>query len=217
MAILHRATLQPTKLEILSAWVPSQTWATDAASGPLGIAGSYRFDDPAGEVGIETVLVATAAGRVLQVPLTYRAEPLEGAEGSLLSTTEHSVLGRRWVYDGCADPVYLEALVTTVLTGGAQAELRVQTQDGYEVREPQTIVRGSGSATHGPGRTVAVRRVEKDGTTLVDVGGFEIALLRVVGEATGPGEGFAGEVLTGTWPGRESPALLASVQQLPPS
>jgi hypothetical protein len=41
---------------------------------------AYRFDDPAGEVGIETLLVRRGAGPVLQVPLTYRGAPLAGAE-----------------------------------------------------------------------------------------------------------------------------------------
>jgi len=34
------------------------------------------------------------------VPLTYRGAPLDGAEDALVGTTEHGVLGRRWVYDG---------------------------------------------------------------------------------------------------------------------
>ncbi|WP_432526090.1 maltokinase N-terminal cap-like domain-containing protein [Kineococcus mangrovi] len=37
--------------------------------------GSYRFDDPDGEVGTETHLLATADGQVLQVPLTCRGAP----------------------------------------------------------------------------------------------------------------------------------------------
>ena len=217
MAILHRATLQPTKLEILSAWVPAQAWAAGETGGPLSIVGSYRFDDPDGEVGIETVLVATAGGSVLQVPLTYRARPLDGAEGALLATTEHSVLGRRWVYDGCADPVYLQALVTAVLTGGAQAELRVVTEDGYEVREPQTTVRGSGSPGSSAGHVGSARRVDEGTSTLLHVEGLEIRVLRVVGGTAGPRESSAGEVLTGTWPGQESPALLVTVRQLRPS
>ncbi len=216
MAILHRATLQPTKLEILAAWVPSQNWAADAATGPLSIAGSYRFDDPAGEVGIETMLLATAAGTVLQVPLTYRAQPLAGAQSALLGTTEHSVLGRRWVYDGCADPVYVQALVTVVLTGGAQAELRVMTEDGYEIREPQTVVRGSGSSARHDRDIVSARRVDEGTSTLLYADGLAIRLLRTIGEAP-PAGGSAIAVLTGTWPGRDSPALLASVQPLPPS
>jgi hypothetical protein len=37
--------------------------------------GAYRFDDPVGEVGIETHLVR-AGERLLHVPLTYRANPM---------------------------------------------------------------------------------------------------------------------------------------------
>ncbi|MGC4856177.1 maltokinase N-terminal cap-like domain-containing protein [Micromonospora sp. DT4] len=76
--------------------------------------GAYRFDDPAGEVGIETMLVAAADGPVHQVPLTYRAAPLDDVDEWLVGTTEHSALGRRWVYDGCADPVYAAAVQPAV-------------------------------------------------------------------------------------------------------
>ena len=45
-------------------------------------------------------------GSVLHVPVTYRAAPVAGADEHLIGTMEHSVLGRRWAYDGCADPVF---------------------------------------------------------------------------------------------------------------
>lgn len=56
------------------------------------------------------------------MPLTYRGAPLPGAEPWLVGTMEHSVLGRRWVYDGCGDPVHVAALVATILAGGIQAK-----------------------------------------------------------------------------------------------
>jgi hypothetical protein len=37
-----------------------------------------RFADPAGEVGIETHLLHMADGQIAQVPVTYRAAPLDG-------------------------------------------------------------------------------------------------------------------------------------------
>lgn len=37
--------------------------------------------------------------------LTYRGVPLAGAEEDLISTMEHSALGRRWIYNGTGDPV----------------------------------------------------------------------------------------------------------------
>lgn len=130
----HDATIVPTKLELLVGWMPQQRWyATKGAPAPtLTRVGGFRFEDPEGEVGIETVLVAARPGPgpgsgpgpgpgpvvVYQVPLTYRAAPLEGAEHALVGTMEHSVLGRRWVYDAPHDPVYVAALVETILKGG---------------------------------------------------------------------------------------------------
>jgi hypothetical protein len=33
--------------------------------------------------------------------MTYRASALPGADGGLIGTAEHGVLGGRWIYDGC--------------------------------------------------------------------------------------------------------------------
>lgn len=70
MAVHHPATIVPTKMELLQAWVPDQPWCGIADASSLTKLGSYRFDDPDGEVGIETHLLGTADGQVLQVPLT---------------------------------------------------------------------------------------------------------------------------------------------------
>ena len=100
MALIHKATLNPTKLQLLTSWLPRQTWVTGEAD--LVQVGAYRFDDPAGVVGIETLLLQACDGLVFHVPFTYRGAPLVGAEEFLIGTTEHSVLGTRWVYDGAA-------------------------------------------------------------------------------------------------------------------
>jgi Maltokinase N-terminal cap domain len=89
---------------LLSAWLPGRLWFTGRAE--VQPPGAYRFDDPAGEVGIEAILLQAADGSVLHAPLTYRRAPLDGAQDYLIGTTEHSVLGRRWVYDGCGDPIW---------------------------------------------------------------------------------------------------------------
>jgi hypothetical protein len=187
VAVIHRAQIVPTKAELIAGWLPSQPW-TSGTTAPLEALGSYRFDDPAGEVGIETHLVRTADGAVFQVPLTYRGDPVAGAEHHLLGTMEHTHLGRRWVYDGCGDPVYLAALASVIRTGGREAEEWVES-DGTPVRrEPTARVTGSGM----PG--AADEAV--DGPVVV----------RLVGRAESPaGAG----TLTGTWPGQAEPALLA--------
>ncbi len=96
----------------------SQRWYAAKGRRPhLRRLATWRLDDPAGEVGVETLVVADESGDetvVYQVPLTYRGEPLASADHALVGTTEHSVLGRRWVYDAPHDPVYATQLLELV-------------------------------------------------------------------------------------------------------
>jgi hypothetical protein len=123
MAVIHHTTLTPGKLELLSAWLPSQPWYRDAGRAPeLDRAGGFRLDDPDGEVGLEFMAVTDAAtGTTYHVPLTYRADALPGADDGLITTAEHGVLGRRWVYDGTHDPVLTTQLVA-LLQGEAEPQ-----------------------------------------------------------------------------------------------
>lgn len=120
-AEIHDATLTPSKLELLAGWLPTQSWFTGSADDLERVA-SYRFVDPDGEVGIETILVRSA-GVTYQVPLTYRGEPLADAEDSLIGTMEHSVLGTRYTYDAVGDPVYVVELLRVIHEGDNEAEL----------------------------------------------------------------------------------------------
>ena len=43
--------------------------------------------------------------------MTYRAGALAAADGALIGTSEHGVLGHRWIYDGTRDPVLMAQLV----------------------------------------------------------------------------------------------------------
>ncbi|MFG2526731.1 1,4-alpha-glucan branching protein [Streptomyces sp. NPDC048516] len=125
MAVIHHTRLEPTKLELLASWLPSRPWYHGGAGGPeLANAGGFRLDDPQGEVGIEFIVVTDASGPLptaYLVPLTYRGAPLDGAEHALVGTMEHGVLGRRWVYDGCHDPVLADRL-PALIEGRAQAQ-----------------------------------------------------------------------------------------------
>lgn len=120
MATIHKgASIVPSKVELVTAWITAQRWYAGKGHTPvLHRVGGFRLEDPEGEVGIETLLLADTAATppvVYQVPLTYRGAPLEGAEHALLGTMEHSVLGTRWVYDAPHDPVYVRLLVDTIL------------------------------------------------------------------------------------------------------
>ncbi|MEU7283164.1 1,4-alpha-glucan branching protein [Streptomyces sp. NPDC045431] len=129
MAVIHQTTITPSKLEMLTAWLPSRPWYLGDGEPRLTKAGGFRLDDPEGEVGIEFMVVtdaapgadgASAPGGYL-VPLTYRGAPLDGAGHALVSTAEHGVLGTRWVYDGCHDPV-LTAQLLALIEGRVQAQ-----------------------------------------------------------------------------------------------
>lgn len=115
MALIHRTTLTPTKLELLTAWLPSRPWYTGGTAAPeLSKAGGFRLDDPEGEVGIEFMVTTDASGPApvhYLAPLTYRGAPLADTDHALIGTTEHGVLGKRWVYDGCHDPVLITQLL----------------------------------------------------------------------------------------------------------
>ena len=138
MALLYDAQISPSKLELLAGWLPAQPWWTgDPAT--IEAIGAYRFDDPAGAVGIETHLVRAADGPVVQVPVTYRDAPLDGAADALIGTMQHSVLGRRWVYDACSDPVYVTALAAAILAGAPQSELEIESADGTRHRRDPSV------------------------------------------------------------------------------
>jgi hypothetical protein len=173
MAIIHRTTMSPGKLELLAAWLPSQPWYHGTGRAPeLARAGGFRLDDPQGEVGIEFMVVTHGAGNgaaAYQVPMTYRADALPGANASLIGTAEHGVLGPRWIYDGAQDPV-LAAQLGALIQGEAepQAQSVSDTPDPTVIVQPVTpaalTVTGSAVATSGPhGTDLRIQAVGADG------------------------------------------------------
>lgn len=134
MAILYNVELSPGKLELIEEWLPKQPWANVEPGTKLSRVSSFRFDDPAGEVGVEFHLVKAADGddTVYQVPLTYRGAPLAGAEEHLITEMDHPKLGHRWVYDGAADPVCVLETLGAIVTGGRSVDEFWQTDTGLE-------------------------------------------------------------------------------------
>lgn len=180
MAILYDAELSPTKPELLAAWLPKQSWVVEGdRTGEFEVLGAYRFDDPHGEVGLETHLVRGASGNIYQVPLSYRGAPLPDAASYLVTEMEHSQLGHRWVYDAAADPVYAPQLATAILTGGTQVE---QFLAGESAPLAPTIeVRGSGEATRPPHVTLVDLDTD-DTVTTIRTDALALQLRRVVGD-----------------------------------
>lgn len=212
MALIYAAELHPSKLELAQAWAPTQPWFPERADAEFRLAGAYRFDDPEGEVGVETLLVSVGDA-VVQIPLTYRGAPLEGGEAHLITTMEHSVLGKRWVYDGAGDPVYIAVTATAILTGGSQAELLLAADGSGTVvrRDPTALVSGSGAEASGvplPAATDITVRNEGD-VTFVEAGSIRLAVARVVSAAALASVADA-ETLSGMWAGQDEAVSLVA-------
>ena len=204
MAILHQATLTPSKLELLDAYLTSVPGLLPFVNGELTQLGSYRFDDPAGDVGIETHILTSATGAVIHIPLTYRAAPVDGWDAWLAGTMQHSVLGPRWAYNACIDPVYVHEIVRVITQGDTEVEQFVQTPDGPVRRDNTASVQGSGGAEI-PAITQVVPG-EIGTTTTIDLGGATLTVVHVVGLGT-----TDKPHLTGQWIDTHAPRLLATL------
>ncbi|MCG7298801.1 hypothetical protein [Brevibacterium sp. ACRRH] len=192
MAQIYNAELSPSKNQVIATVL-----GTDEAD--IEKLTSYRFDDPAGQIGMEVHIVRTPDGSVLQVPLVYRPEPLEDAEeDELITTMEHSVLGTRYVYLGMSDPVFAEALDVTISEERSGAEqFLVDGDTQTPITEGLADVIGTGEIE---------LEEEEDDENLIGV--LELfAELDLEGlseeEANQPGQ------LIGTWEGQDTPVLLA--------
>jgi hypothetical protein len=206
MALFHVATITPTKTELIAEWAPTQPWGPPADA-PIEVIGSYRFDDPDARVGMETHLVA-AGGTLLHVPLTYRDEPLDGADDALITEMQHSVLGTRWVYDGLRDPRLVVMLAAVAMTGQGEA-LGMAMHDGRWFIAPSNVrIQGGGwtkervpvdgfEVSHDDATSVVLRNDR-----------FELTVFRRPVPAARPAIG-----LTATWDGQPSPVVLAEVRE----
>ncbi|MEV0298615.1 1,4-alpha-glucan branching protein [Nocardia sp. NPDC050710] len=120
MAVIHRTTMSPGKLDLLTEWLPTRPWYCGTGVPRLRKAGGFRLDDPAGVVGMEFMVVADGPV-AYHLPLTYRGAPLDSAADGLVGTSIHGVLGQRWIYDGTRDPVLLAQSIA-MLTGRAEPQ-----------------------------------------------------------------------------------------------
>ena len=209
MAIIHQAELRPTKLELLEEWLPGQPWFTEPGTAGLHKVGSYRFDDPAGEVGLETIIVSVGNSTV-QVPLTYRAQPLAGAEPWLVGTMQHSVLGPRWVYDACADPVYVAALAASIMLGRPQAEQYLQKGGTQELLPQSVLVQTTGPKFDAVPDVSSATPRATDAGTAIETADLRLLVIRLLDL----GEQPAGRLtLTGIWEGQHHSVRLAAISE----
>jgi hypothetical protein len=227
MAVIHNTTMSPGKLELLRDWLPAQPWYLISGRGPeLTRAGGFRLDDPAGEVGIEFMVVRDGSGpraMTYQVPLTYRAGALAAAEDGLIGTSEHGVLGRRWIYDGTCDPVLVAQLVALV---HGQAEPQAQgvsdtpdpTVIGWPAANGPVTAAGWVIAANGPaGTDLRVQTADADG---IRNGQLLVRIIRILGPGEdGAAAGEAGKpCLSATWrlaDGTQVRGIFATASYLP--
>ena len=76
MAVVHNTTMEPTKVELLTTWLPKQKWYQGGGTPVLRKAGGFRLDDPDGAVGIEFMIVVDESvepAAAYHVPMTIGA------------------------------------------------------------------------------------------------------------------------------------------------
>jgi len=156
MSLIHRTTVTPTKLELLTDWLPTQPWYRGSGRPELAKAGGFRLDDPKNVVGIEFMVVLDG-GVTYHVPMTYRSEPLADGTDALVGVMRHGVLGERFAYDGVHDPVLVSTLVA-LFNGEVEPQMQSVSH----------TVDATVTATHAGGRiepeTFAVTANNEDGT-----------------------------------------------------
>jgi hypothetical protein len=191
---------------VSTSWLLTRPWYVGGAGEPvLTKAGGFRLDDPEGAVGIEFMVATDASGphpASYLVPLTYRGAPLDGAEHALVGTMEHGVLGHRWAYDGCHDPVLVAQLLALI-------EGRVQAQAQSITDTPDREVTRSCTSEGLP--CTATAADGQNGTELLLPDGTPLHLYRLLRPGTEAPEGAIGHV-SGAWQmpdGTRSRALFA--------
>jgi hypothetical protein len=151
-----------------------------------------------------------AGGLLLHVPLSYRDEPLPGAEAALITEMQHSVLGTRWVYDGLRDPRVVVMLAAAAMTGQGEALGMALYEGRWYIAPTNVRIQGGGWG---------LERVPVDGFELLADGPVEAVLRNDRFELTvfrRPAPGPRPTIgLTATWEGQSEPVVLAAVRERP--
>jgi hypothetical protein len=208
MALFHRATITPSKAELVTGWAAVQPWGAGDAT-DMTVIGSYRFDDPNGQVGMEAFLIQAGA-LVLHAPLTYRDAPLVELTAVKVGELHHSVLGTRHVYDGLTDPVFTTMLAGATMTGQGEALGMVQIEDRWVIAPSMVRITGGGWGAE---------RIAVDGFSIVSADGPVILTndhLRMTvwrqAEPFGSDATRPPVSLTATWP-EGPPVMIAQVMR----
>ncbi|MFB9776855.1 maltokinase N-terminal cap-like domain-containing protein [Brevibacterium otitidis] len=103
---------------LLSAWLPRQSWfpkletelGSDPDITPMSVTRLFEWETGEGTVRGSQAIISVGDGRTLRrinVPLSFRTQENFALRGHLIGTIDDMTMGRCWVYDGCADPVFV--------------------------------------------------------------------------------------------------------------
>lgn len=173
---MSESTLTPTLEQLLRSWLPRQRWFP-VKSGEFSLApvGGLILNDASGKVGLEVFLAAVVSetadgGRrtdVVQVPLSYRSEPLPGAEGALIGESDDAESGHRWIYDAVHDRVFIAEWLELMRTEG---EASAGAANGHLSGAGQPLPRASG--------TVKVLSGEQSNSSVIVDDGVSAAIVK---------------------------------------
>lgn len=182
------AVTDPTKPDLVRRWGPI-----------VDLLGSYRLVDPEGEVGIEVHVGTDMEGRLMQMPVSYRAEELDNKEATL-TPMSHNILGLRYVSNALGDPVAVREIVRTIITGDDGAAY----SDGPG---PYLDVRGSGEEKDAEVGEIKISEFTRQrclGTVMIDgaTRSFKLRMSNLLGPARNVARGHTTSKLrlTGTNP-----------------
>jgi hypothetical protein len=137
------------------------------------------------------------------VPMTYRAAALAGADAALIGTSEHGVLGRRWIYDGVHDPVLVGQLIA-LIQGDAEPQAQSVSNTADPTVASQPVANGSlttirsAVAANGPAATQL--RAETASATGAPGGELIVRLNRLLQpDGAAPAGGAERPCVSATW------------------
>ncbi|MFD1213431.1 1,4-alpha-glucan branching enzyme, partial [Arthrobacter sp. GCM10027362] len=113
----------PPLPQMLLDWLPRQRWfPAKGQDVVLRRLGGIRLPDPGGKTALAVHIVAVHTGKqayVVNVPVSLRDTPLEGAEQGLIGELNAGGDGasRRWLYDGAYDPLFVAAWLEMMRSG----------------------------------------------------------------------------------------------------
>ena len=123
--------------ELLHDWLPQQRWfPAKGKETVLRRLGGIRLQDPADAVALEVHIVAVHTDQdvfIVNVPVSFRHEPLEGGEAALIGHTgaePRQGTENCWLYDGTHDPVFVAAWLELMRRESVTADGRTRGHAG---------------------------------------------------------------------------------------